>query len=62
MHGAAFHLELARLRSEFNQLQKEHARRRTRTEAEERNHLRRLDRWIADVETFRRMYLVHPDP
>ena len=59
MQGPAFHHELARLRSEFGRLQVEHASRHGRTEAEERDHLDRFNRWITDVEVFRRTYLVY---
>ena len=57
MHGPAFHLELARLRSEFDALQREHGRSRLHTRIEQRAHLDRFNKWIMDVEAFWLTYL-----
>jgi hypothetical protein len=59
--GDRFRVELDRLRFEFGQLQREHERGYPDSDSL-RRHLDGLRRWIADVEKFRRRFLVvQPD-
>jgi hypothetical protein len=57
-----FRGELLRLRAEFDALRQEHEWRSLRSAAEERAHLDRFNRWIADVEEFRLAYLARHVP